>query len=205
MVKTIAIANHKGGVAKTTTSVNLGAALVELGRRVLLVDLDPQCNMTETLSSREHDDTVYKAMLEGRGVPLVSLRPGLDLVPGDKGMLQADVMLSTDAYASRAQMLLKEALKPVRKDYDFIIIDCPPSRNILTVNALVAADEVIIPSLSEILAVRGMKDMSVLIDMVKEKLNPSLKIAGLLLVMFGDRTTASSTKESLRPWPRQRP
>lgn len=191
MGKIIAIANHKGGVAKTTTAINLGAAFVEMGRKVLLVDLDPQCNLTETMYSENVEDTVYSCMLERKPFAPVTLRKGFDLLPGDKAGLFAEMDFSSDALKDSSRTLLKEGLEPLRGRYDFILVDCPPSRGILTVNALAAADEVLIPTLAEILAVRGMKDMNELIVRVRESLNPGLRIAGLLLVMFGDRTTAS--------------
>lgn len=191
MGKVIAIANHKGGVAKTTTALNLGGAFVQLGKKALLVDVDPQCNLTETVCPGEHEDTVFTAILDGVPMKPVAIREGFDIIPGDKGLLSADVVLSSEPYKNRAQVLLRDGLKPFKALYDFIIIDCPPSRNIITVNALVAADEVIVPTLSEILAVRGMKDMSNLVDLVRGSLNPGLRIAGLLLTQFGDRTIAA--------------
>lgn len=191
MGKVIAIANHKGGVAKTTTAINFGAALVNLGRKVLLVDMDPQCNLTETLYGGEYEDSVYTGMLSGEPFRVLPIKPGFDVLPGDKGLLYADVKLSGEEYAGRAQRLLRDGLDGLRDAYDFIIIDCPPSRGIITVNALAAADEVIIPTLAEILAVRGIKDMNELIGLVRAELNPKLTLAGLLLVMHGDRTTAA--------------
>ena len=151
MSRIISIANHKGGVAKTTTAINLGAALVELGRTVLLVDMDPQCNLTETLFSGDYSVSVYDAMLSGSCVPVLKVREGLDMVPGDKALLNADIKLSEPEHRVGAQMLLRRALAPLEDRYDFIIIDTPPSRGIITVNALAASDEVIIPTLSEIL------------------------------------------------------
>lgn len=191
MAKIIAIANHKGGVAKTTTAINFGAALVELGKRVLLVDLDPQCNLSETMYEGDYEDSVYSSILGGKPFRPVRVKENLDLVPGDKAALFAEIDFESEGLKSHSRTLLKEGLEPLRGRYDFILVDCPPSRGILTVNALAAADEVIIPTLSEILAVRGMKDMSELIAQVRSALNPGLSIAGLLLVMYGDRTTAS--------------
>ena len=191
MGKIISITNHKGGVAKTTTTINFGAALVQLGKRVLLVDVDPQCNLTETLWSGDYADSVYSCMLEGRSMAPLCIREGLDLVPGDKGMLSADVRLSSPEFEGRSQLLLKAVLAPLKDRYDYVIIDTPPSRGLITVNALAASDEVVIPTLAEILAVRGMKDISELIGLVRSRLNPGLRIAGLLLVMYGDRTTAA--------------
>lgn len=188
MAKIIAIANFKGGVAKTTTAINLGAALVQEGKKVLLVDVDPQCNLTETLYKGKTEDTVYTAMVEGTPVTPVKLKDNFYLIPADKNMNAADIQLGS---VKGAQVLLRKILEPFRETFDYILIDCPPSRSIITVNALSAADEVIIPMLAEILSVRGTKDMHELIALVKENINPKLKLSGLLIVMYGDRTSAA--------------
>lgn len=197
MGKVIAIANHKGGVAKTTTAINLGAAFVELGKKVLLIDVDPQCNLSETMYDgslgdfNKLSDTIYSAMLSGSSPKILPIKPGFDFIPGDKDLLGADTVLDRDEYKKKAQILLRDSIAPLKDKYDYIIIDCPPSRNIVTVNALSAADEVIIPTLAQILSVRGMNDMNELICLVRDNINPELKVAGLLLVMFGDRSRAA--------------
>lgn len=188
MGKIIAIANHKGGVAKTTTAINLGAALALKGKKVLLVDLDPQCSLTETLYAGETEGTVLTSMQGGKLLNPLKIKENLWLVPSDKNLNAAEIMLSS---MKGAQILLRNILLPVKHSYDYILLDTPPSRGLVTVNALAAADSVIIPTLAEILSVRGMKDMNELISMVRDKINPGLRIEGLLLVIFGDRTGAA--------------
>lgn len=188
MGKIIAIANHKGGVAKTTTTINLGAALVLKGKKVLLVDIDPQCNLTETMYTAKTESTIYQAMLGLAPVQPVKLIENFYLIPSDKDLNAADIQIGS---VEGAQLLLKKILDPLRDEFDYILIDCPPSRAIVTVNGLSAADEVIIPTLAEILSVRGIKDMTELIDLVRENINRKLKIAGLLIVMYSDRTSAA--------------
>ncbi len=188
MGKIIAISNHKGGVAKTTTALNFGAALVLEGKKVLLVDTDPQCNLTETLLKERPEETVYTCMLDGCIPTPLKIKENLFLIPSDKSLNAADMQL---AGREGAQVLLKGILDKLRGEFDYILIDTPPSRAIVTVNALSAADEVIIPTVSEILAVRGIKDINELIELVRDNINPGLSIAGFLLVMFGDRTGAS--------------
>ena len=188
MGKVIAIANHKGGVAKTTTALNFGAGLVLEGKKVLLVDVDPQCNLTETLLQEPSEKTVYTSMLSGEAMQPLKIKEGLYLIPSDKNLNAADMQLAT---REGAQVLLRGIMESYRKDFDYILIDTPPSRAIVTVNALSAADEVIIPTLAEILSVRGVKDIQELMELVRERINPSLTLRGFLLVMFGDRTGAA--------------
>lgn len=188
MGKTISIANYKGGVAKTTTAMNLGAALAARGRRVLLVDSDPQCNLTETLLETPPEETLYTAMRDGTPAVPVGVGDGLFLVPGDRALNSADYEFGGK---EGAQLLIRGVLEPLKGRFDFILIDCPPSKQIVTVNALAASDGVIVPLLAEILSVRGLKDMSELVDVVREMLNPGLRIDGLLLTMYGDGTKAA--------------
>ena len=188
MGKVIAIANHKGGVAKTTTTLNFGAGLVQEGKKVLLVDVDPQCNLTETILKGQPEKTVYTCMLSGESMEPCKIKENLYLLPSDKNLNAADIQL---AGREGAQVLLKRLLDGYRDRFDYIVIDTPPSRAIVTVNALSAADEVIIPTIAEILSVRGVKDMQELLELVHDRINPSLKLRGFLLVMFGDRTSAA--------------
>jgi len=199
MGRVIAIANQKGGVAKTTTALNLGAALAEQGQRVLLVDLDQQGNLTMASGFDPDglDETVYTILSshadpkEKRPPPLAEVvqrtgTPGLDLVPANIDLAALDLEL-TRAY--NREHILKGALAPLRERYDYILLDCPPSLGLIVVNALTAADEVIIPLQADYLATRGVKLLLDSIEAVVARLNPALRITGILLTLADQRTS----------------
>jgi chromosome partitioning protein len=186
----IVIANQKGGVGKTTTTINLGAALAELGRRTLLVDMDPQSALSGAmgLGTDDLDRTIYNALVDSR-VPIQDIiqtvRPNLDVAPSNIDLAAAEVELVS---AIGREYILKEIIAPIRNEYDYILIDAPPSLGLLTVNALTAADQVIIPLQCEYLALRGMRFLLETIEKVKTKLNPQLEIRGILGTMYNTRT-----------------
>ena len=187
----IAMCNQKGGVGKTTSTINLGAALVEAGRKVLLIDLDPQGALSVGLGipSQQLDRTVYNALME-RNTTLADVRlhtrvPGLDLVPSNIDLSAAEVQLVSEV--AREQTLMR-VLASVRDEYDYVLIDCQPSLGLLTVNALTAAQGVIIPLECEFFSLRGVALLVDTIDKVKERLNPSLVISGILATMYDSRT-----------------
>jgi chromosome partitioning protein len=186
----IVVANQKGGVGKTTTAINLGSALNELGKRVLLIDLDPQSALSAGLGvdSYQLDETIYDVLVDSR-VTIQSIirpvRPNLDVAPSNIDLAAAELELIS---AIGREYIFKEALAPIRKKYDYILVDSPPSLGLLTVNALTAADEVIIPLQCEYLALRGMRSLLETIEKVKAKLNPHLEIRGILGTMFNSRT-----------------
>jgi chromosome partitioning protein len=187
----IAMCNQKGGVGKTTSTINLGAALVEYGRKVLLIDLDPQGALSVGLGvpSQSLDRTIYNALMERR-TSLADVRvstgiKGLDLVPSNIDLSAAEVQLVSEV--AREQTLLR-VLAEVRQDYDYILIDCQPSLGLLTVNALTAAQGVVIPLECEFFSLRGVALLVETIDKVKERLNPSLEISGILATMYDPRT-----------------
>jgi len=194
MAKIIALANQKGGVGKTTTAVNLGAALTEKEKKVLLIDLDPQGNLSISLgiNADELDKTIYNALLEeGISVKEIILKTGnklLDIVPSNLDLSGAEIELS------RVQMsperFLKDTIEELKDDYDFILIDCPPSLGFLTVNGLVAADLVIVPLQCEYLALRGLNQFQKTVDRVRKRPNPHLKV-GVLGTMYDTRTVLS--------------
>ncbi|WUQ83461.1 ParA family protein [Kitasatospora purpeofusca] len=190
----IAMCNQKGGVGKTTSTINLGAALAEYGRRVLLVDFDPQGALSVGLgvNPMELDVTVYNLLME-RGltadeVLLKTAVPGMDLLPSNIDLSAAEVQLVSEVARESA---LARALRPLLPDYDFVIIDCQPSLGLLTVNALTAAHSVIVPLECEFFALRGVALLTETIEKVCERLNPELRLDGILATMYDSRTVHS--------------
>ena len=189
MAKIIAIANQKGGVGKTTTSVNLSAALAEAGKKVLMVDLDPQGNTTSGLGCRvETGNSVYEAMMGSARPEDCVQKTGvkkLRLIGADIRLAGAEVELVS---VNEREFYLKRLLAPMRDAYDFILIDCPPSLSLLTLNALAAADTVLIPIQCEYYALEGVTSLMNTISRVKKTINPHLEIEGILLTMLDGRT-----------------
>jgi chromosome partitioning protein len=192
--ETIACANQKGGVGKTTTVVNLATCLAHLGRRVLVLDLDPQGNATSGLGVDRNtlEATAYDAMVDGRPLPDLVVRTGydrLDLIPSAIGLAAVEVELAT---TSQRERRLARALGGFTNDYDDVLIDSPPSLGLLTVNALTAADRVLIPLQCEYYALEGLGQLLATIDLVRDNLNPELAIDGIVLTMYDARTRLSS-------------
>jgi chromosome partitioning protein len=191
MAKILAITNQKGGVGKTTTTINLAASLSMAGRRVLLVDLDPQGNATmgSGIDKRQLSATVYQALLGE--TPLTTVRQrsssgNYDVIPANRELAGAEVeMVGLEHRETR----LKDALASVEAEYDFILIDCPPALNLLTVNGLVAAHAVMIPMQCEYYALEGLSDLVNTVKKVRAHLNPNLEIEGLLRTMYDPRNT----------------
>ena len=189
--RVIALCNQKGGVGKTTTTINLGAALAEYGRRVLLVDFDPQGALSVGLgvNPMELDRTVYNLLMDrGAGVDDVLLKtnvPGMDLVPSNIDLSAAEVQLVGEVAREQA---LQRVLGPALPDYDVVLIDCQPSLGLLTVNALTAAHGVIVPLECEFFSLRGVALLIQTIDKIRERLNPQLELEGILATMYDART-----------------
>jgi chromosome partitioning protein len=187
----LALCNQKGGVGKTTSTINLGAALAEWGRRVLLVDFDPQGALSVGLGVNplQLDRTVYNLLMERdvdvHDVMLKTEVPGMDLLPSNIDLSAAEVQLVNEV--AREQTLAR-VLKPVLDDYDVILVDCQPSLGLLTVNALTAADGVIIPLECEFFALRGVALLIQTIEKIRERLNPQLELEGILATMYDART-----------------
>ncbi|MEU9138889.1 ParA family protein [Streptomyces sp. NPDC048404] len=190
----IAMCNQKGGVGKTTSTINLGAALAEYGRRVLLVDFDPQGALSVGLgvNPMELDLTVYNLLMErGMAADEVLLKtavPNMDLLPSNIDLSAAEVQLVSEV---ARESTLQRALKPLLADYDYIVIDCQPSLGLLTVNALTAAHKVIVPLECEFFALRGVALLTETIEKVQERLNPDLELDGILATMYDSRTVHS--------------
>ena len=192
MARIIAVVNQKGGVGKTTTAVNLTAALTDLGKRVLLCDFDPQANATSGLGveKRKLNTSVYDVVVNGIDVTqaIVHTKFG-DVLPSTADLAGAAVELIS---MEQPSMRLKNALRPILGDYDVIFIDCPPSLEMLTLNALAAADSILVPVQCEYYALEGLTDLMNTLRIVKKKLNPSLEIFGVALTMFDGRTNFST-------------
>lgn len=193
MGRVIAIANQKGGVGKTTTAINLSACLAEAGKKVLAIDLDPQGNMTSGLGvdKNELENTVYELMLDECTIKesmTDTAVEGLRMIPSNVNLAGAEIELLG---INEKEFILKSAVDEIKENYDFIIIDCPPSLNMLTLNAMTTADAVLVPIQCEYYALEGLSQLMHTIDLVQQRLNPDLEIDGIVFTMFDVRTNLS--------------
>jgi chromosome partitioning protein len=180
----VSLLNHKGGVGKTTSAINIGAGLVELGKRVLLIDLDPQANLTISLGIPRQKFTIYEALRgEGELAPY-NHKQNLDVVTSSLDLSGAEMELINEA---GREFILRELIGQVSDDYDYVLIDCPPSLGLLTLNALTSSRYVLIPLQTEFLAVQGLAKIKQVIDKVKFRLNKSLEMAGVIATMYDSR------------------
>ena len=187
MGKIVAIANQKGGVGKTTTAINLSAALAEEGKKILVVDIDPQGNCTSGfgVDKNSQENTIY----ELNECIVRKVMDGIDLIPSNVNLAASEIELIG---IPRKEFILRDALDYIKDDYDYIIMDCPPSLNVLTVNAMVAADSVIVPIQCEYYALEGLSQLIHTINLVKARLNRKLDIEGIVFTMFDARTNLSA-------------
>lgn len=194
-MKVICIVNHKGGVGKTTSVASIGSGLALAGAKVLLIDIDAQCNLSESFGLVRQVPNIYTSITQRTALPIYSVKPNLDVVPSSLDLVKAEIEISS---VMSRESILRKLIEPLRAKYDFIIIDSPPSLGLLTVNALTAANEVIIPLEAEFLAYRGLDSIVFAIDLTKENTNPELKIGGVFLTKYNkSRTLTKSIREEV--------
>ena len=193
MGKIISVANQKGGVGKTTTTINLSAALAEKGKKVLVVDIDPQGNTTSGfgIDKNQEENTIYQLMLDDCSINEAikhDVYENIDLIPSNINTAAAEFdLIGID----HKEFILRDALDYIRDDYDFIMLDCPPSLNVLTVNAMTASDTVLVPIQCEYYALEGLSQLIHTINLVRERLNEKLDIEGIVFTMYDSRTNLS--------------
>lgn len=194
MGRVIAIANQKGGVGKTTTSINLSASLAEKGKSVLVIDTDPQGNTTSGFGVEKNDldNTIYELILSECSIKeciLNDVIPGVSIIPSNVNLAAAEIELIG---VDRKEFILKREVEWIRESYDYIIIDCPPSLNMLTINAMTTADTVLVPIQCEYYALEGLSQLIHTVNLVKERLNPDLDMEGVVFTMYDSRTNLSN-------------
>jgi len=184
MSKIISISNHKGGVGKTTSAINIGAGLNKLKKKVLLIDLDPQANLSQSLGVIEPERTIYGAIRGEYSLQPIEILKGLDLIPSTLDLSGAEVEMSGEA---GREYILKELIEPLKASYDFILIDSPPSLGLLTINSFTASDSILIPLQAQYLALQGLTKLIEVVDKIKRRLNKELEIGGVFITQYDKR------------------
>jgi chromosome partitioning protein len=184
MSKVIAISNHKGGVGKTTSAINIGAGLNSLGKKILLIDLDPQANLSQSLGLIDQERNIYGALKGDYNLQPIEVIRGLDVVPSTLDLSGAEIEMSGEA---GREFILKELIEPIRASYDFILIDSPPSLGLLTLNSFVASDVLLIPLQAQYLALQGLSKLLEVVEKIQKRLNPALQIGGVFITQFDSR------------------
>ena len=184
MSKVISISNHKGGVGKTTSAINIGAGLNLLKKKVLLIDLDPQANLTQSLGLINEPINIYGALRGEYKLQPIEIIKGLDIIPSTLDLSGAEIELSSEP---GREYILKELIEPLRASYDFIIIDSPPSLGLLTINSFTASDEILIPLQAQYLALQGLAKLVEVVEKIKGRLNKSLRVGGVFITQYDSR------------------
>ncbi len=184
MTRIISVSNHKGGVAKTTSVVNLGAGIANLGRKVLLIDMDPQANLSVSLGVEDPEFSIYDGLRGDEELHPVTIFENLDLVPSTLDLSGAEMELASEA---GREFILRELIEPLTDNYDYIIIDCPPSLGLLTINAFTASSEVFIPIQPHYLAIKGLTKILEVVNKIKKRINKQIEITGVFVTLFDRR------------------
>jgi len=184
MAKIIAISNHKGGVGKTTSVSGIGAGLALKGKKVLMIDFDPQANLSQSFGIEDPANHIYQALKGEKSLEPVKIQKNLFIVPANGDLGAAEFELAAEA---GREFLLKELLQEIRNDYDYILIDCPPSLGLLTINAFTATNEIYIPMQAQYLALQGIGKLLGLVDKIQKRLNPALQISGIFVTQYDQR------------------